>query len=95
VAGVLNTPVAAICDEHTLRIGLFRSSTGNAIGDITRVFTALFVCGLTLDEKGLADMREIQIPIEFGCGPDASDFNPAVVRWVKQNKVGIFAVLEV
>jgi hypothetical protein len=95
VAGVFDTPVTAICGEHTLRIGLFRSPTGNTVGNITRVFTALFVCGLTLDEKGLSDMGKIQITIEFGCGPDASDFNAAVFRWIKENKVGILAVLEV
>ena len=95
VAGVFNAPVAAICCEDTFRIGLFRGPAGNTVRNITRVFTALFVRGLTLDEKGLSDMGKIQITIKFGCGPDASDFNAAMLRWIKENKIRIFALLEV
>ena len=95
VTGVFDTPVATICEKHALRVGLLRGSTGDAIGDFTGVFTGLFVCELALDEESLADMREIQIAVELGCGPDTSDFNPAVIRWIKEGKVRILAVLEV
>ena len=35
VTRVFDTPVTSICEKHALRIGLFRSSTGDAIGDFT------------------------------------------------------------
>jgi hypothetical protein len=95
VTGVFDTPVATIREKHTLRVGLLRSSTGDAIGDFTGVFTGLFVCELALDEESLTDMRKSQIAIELSCGPDTSDFNPAVVRWIGEDKVRILAVLEV
>jgi hypothetical protein len=87
--------MATICEKHALRVGLLRSSTGDAIGDFTGVFTGFFICELALNEESLTDMRKIQIAIELSCGPDTSDFNPAVIRWIGEDEVRILAILEV
>ena len=74
---------------------MFRGSAGYAIGDFTGVFTGLFICELALDDKSLPNVRKVQIAVKFGCGPDFTDFNPAVVRWIAKDKIRIFAVFEV
>ena len=74
MTAVFDTPVAAVGGKHTLRIGLIRSAAGNAIGDVTGVFTGFFICGLPLDKKRLADVRKVQIAVEFGCVPDFFGF---------------------
>ena len=95
MTAVFDAPVAAVGGKHTLRIGLIRSAAGNAIGDVTGVFTGFFICGLPLDEKRLADVRKVQIAVEFGCGPDLSDFDPAMIRWITMDKIGILSVMKI
>jgi hypothetical protein len=48
-----------------------------------------------LDDKSLSDVRKVQIAVEFGCGPDFSDFDAAVIRRVELDKIGILAVLKI
>ena len=40
MTAVLDAPVAAVGGKHALRVGLLRSTAGDAIGDFTGVFTA-------------------------------------------------------
>ena len=95
MTAVFDGPVAAVGGKDALRVGLLRSSAGNTIGDFTGVFTGFFVCGLPLDEKSLSDMRKVQIAVEFGCGPNFADFDPAVIRRVTMDKIGILPVFKI
>jgi len=92
---VFDAPVATVGGKYALRVGLFSSSAGNTIGDFTGVFTGFFICGLPLDEKSLSEMRKVQIAIEFGCGPDFSDFDPAVITGVAMDKIGVLAIFKI
>ena len=47
-----------------------------------------------MDQKGLPDVREIEVVVECGCGPDRSGFDAAMVRGRNVNKVGLLAALE-
>ena len=95
MTAVFDAPVAAVGGKHALRIGLFSSSAGNAIGDFTGVFTGFFICELTLDDKSLSDVRKVQIAVEFGCGPDLADFDAAVIRRVALDKIGVLPVFKI
>ena len=95
MTAIFNAPVAAVGGKHALRVGLLRSSAGDAIGDVTGVFTAFFICGFPLDDKSLSDVGKVQIAVEFGCGPDFADFDPAVIRRVAMDKIGILPVLKI
>ena len=95
MTAVFDAPVAAVGGKHALRVGLLRSSAGNAIGNFTGVFTAFFICGLPLDEKSLSDVWKVQIAVEFGCGPDCADFDPAVIRRVTMDKIGVLPVFKI
>ena len=95
MTAVFDAPVAAVGGQNTLSVGLLRSLAGNAIGDFTGVFPGFFICGLPLDNKSLFDMRKIQIAVEFSCGPDFTDFDPAVVRWVAIDKIRILPVFKI
>ena len=92
---VFDDPVAAVGGKHVLRVGLLGSSAGDAIGDFAGVFTAFFICGLPLDEKSLSEVRKVQIAVEFGCGPDFSDFDTAVIRRVAMDKIGVLSVFKI
>ena len=95
MAAVFDAPVATIGGQHAFRIGLFRSSTGNAIGDFTGVFTGFFISELALDDKSLSDVRKVQIVVEFGGGPDFSDFDATVIGWVAEDKIRLLAVVKI
>jgi len=95
MTAVFDTPVPAVGGKHVLRIGLLRSSAGDAIGDFTGVFTAFFICGFPLDDKSLSDVGKVQIAVEFGCGPDFADFDPAVIRRVAMDKIGVLTVFKI
>lgn len=95
MTAVFDAPVAAIGIKDLLRIGLLRSLTGDAVSDFTRELSVFFVGGLALYDKGLADVRKIQIVVELRCRPDLTDFNAAVIRRVIQCKIGFFSVRKV
>ena len=95
MTAVFYAPVSAVGGKHALRVGLLSSSAGNAIGDVTGVFTGFFICGLALDDKSLSDVRKAQIAVEFGCGPDFADFDAAVIRRIALDKIGVLAVFKI
>jgi hypothetical protein len=95
MTAVFDAPVAAVGGKHALRVGLFRSSAGNTIGDVTGVVTGFFISRLTLDDKSLCDVGKVQIVVEFGCGPNFTDFDAAVIRRVAKDKIGLLSVLKI
>ncbi len=48
-----------------------------------------------MDDKGLPDVRKVQIVIEFGGGPDFADFDPAVIGRVAADKIRVLTVFKV
>jgi len=95
MTAVFNAPVATVGGQHALRVGLFRSSAGNAIGDFTGVLIGFFIGELALDDKSLSDVRKVQIVVEFGGGPDFSDFDATVIRRVAKDKIRLLAVAKI
>ena len=95
MAAVFDAPVTTVGGKHALRVGLLSSSACNTIGDFTGVFTGFFISRLTLDDKSLSDVGKIQIVVEFGCRPDFSDFDSAVIRRVAKDKIGLLSVLKI
>ena len=95
MTAVFDTPVAAVGGKHTLRVSLLRGPAGNAICDFTGVFTGFFICALALDDKSLLNVRKVQIAVEFGSGPDFTDFDAAVIRRVAEGKVRLLAVVKI
>jgi len=49
---------------------------------------------LPFDGEGLPDEGEVKVVVEFGGGPDLSDFDSSMVRGRRLNKIGLLAVLE-
>ena len=95
MTAVFDTPVTTVGGKESVRVGLLSSSAGNAIGDFTGVFTGFFICELALDDKSLCDVRKVQIAVEFGCGPDFPDFDPAVIRRAAMDKIGVLPIFKI
>ena len=95
MAAIFDAPVPSVGDKNALRVRLLRGSAGDAISDITGVFTAFFICGFPLDDKSLSDVGKVQIAVEFGCGPDCAGFDPAVIRRVAMDKIGVLTVFKI
>jgi len=95
MAAVFDAPVAAVSGQHALRVGLFRSSAGNAIGDFTGGLAAFFIGAIALDDESLSEVRKVQVAVEFGGGPDFTDFDAAVIRRVAEDKIGLLAVFKI
>lgn len=68
---------------------------GNAIADIEAIFTAFLVYELAFDDKSLSDMRKTKVVVQFGSDPNSAVFNPAMVRRIDNDKIGLFTVLKV
>lgn len=79
----------------TCFVGLVRCSACDAICDFTGVFAASFIRCLPLDEEGLTYVREVEIAVEFSCGPYFASFDPAVIRGIGLDKIRIFPVFKV
>jgi hypothetical protein len=87
--------MAAVGGKYPFGIGLLRRAAGDPIGDFTGVLPAFFIGVLPLDDKGLSDVRKIQIAIELGGCPDFADFNPPVIRRIAKGKIGLLAIFEI
>jgi phosphoglycerate dehydrogenase-like enzyme len=94
VTAILDAPVATINLEDTLWVSLLRRSTGDAVSDFTKADAALFLYTVPFDEECLSDMRKVKVVVEFGCGPDLSDFDSPMVRGRILNEIRLLAVLE-
>ncbi|MBW1959916.1 MAG: hypothetical protein JRJ04_00530 [Deltaproteobacteria bacterium] len=95
MVAVFDAPVTTVGGQHALRAGLFRVSTGDAIGDFTAVFACFFICGFALDDKNFCEVRKVQIIVQFGSGPDFANFDAAVIQGVTLDKIRIFAVFKI
>jgi len=87
--------MAAIGGEDLLGGGLPGCFACYAISDFTGGFAGFFICGLALDNESLSDVREVEIVVEFGCGPYFSDFNPAVIRGIILDEIGIVSIFKI
>jgi len=94
VAAVFDGPVSAVDIEQAFGINLSRRAAGNAISEIAGRFTGFLVDHDPFDEKDLSDMGEVEIAVEFGRGPDATVFEPTVVRRIESFEVRMFSILE-
>ena len=48
-----------------------------------------------MDEESLSHVREVEIVIEFGCGPDFADFDPAVIRGIAVEKIRFLSIFKI
>lgn len=55
----------------------------------------LFVYSVSFDEKGLPDVREVEVGVECGGGPDFSGFDPAMIGRIIGNEIRCLAILEI
>jgi len=95
VAAILDTPVASVDLENVLSLSLLRCLAGDAVGDFGRAFCSFLVLAIALYNKSLADVRKIEVRVEFGGDPDFADFDTPMVRGIIGNKIGFLAVDEV
>ena len=95
VAAVLDAPVTAVDVKKTLGIGLIRGSAGDTVRDFDGLFAGLFLYGVPFDDESLSDMGKIEILVEFVCGPDLADFDPAMIRGCIINEIRPLALQEV
>jgi len=93
VAAILDGPVITVHLENTLCVGV--PSAGDTVGNFARGFTALLLCGPSFDHERLSDMREVEVIVEIGCGPDSSDLDSPVVRGRMLNEIRLLSVFEV
>jgi hypothetical protein len=94
VAAVLDSPVAAIDLKESLCVGLVGRPAGNSMDDFIGIFAGFLINTVTFDDKGLSDVRKVQVAIELGGGPDFSRFNTSMVRRIKKDVVWFLAILE-
>lgn len=95
MATVFDTPVTSVGGKNTFGVGLLRGAAGNAVGDFTGGFTAFFIREVPLNDKSLSNVGKIEIAVEFGCGPDFTDFDPTVVRRVAFDIIRHLSVFKV
>lgn len=94
VAAILNGPVTAIHFENALWACLFWCATGYPQSDIIGYFSGTFVKGLSLDQEYLPNMWEIEVFIQCCTAPDATGFNPAVVRRRDLDEIWFIPILK-
>jgi hypothetical protein len=95
VTAVLDSPVPPIDLKHTLRIGMFWSSTGNTVSNIPGAFTGLFLYAMPFDDECLSDVREVEIRVKLRGDPDLSGFNSSVIAGRMLDEMWLRTILEV
>ena len=94
MAAILDGPMAPIHVEDTLWVGFIDLSTGDAVNDFTRAFAGLFLCRVSLDEERLSEVGKVQVAVQFGCGPNLSDFDSSMIGGCILNEIRLLAILE-
>ena len=94
VTAIFNAPVTAISEENLLRVCLIRGLAGDAINDFLGTFSGLFFYEFPFDDKGLADVGEVEVGIEFGGGPDFTGFDPSVIWGRRLDKIRSLSILK-
>ena len=64
------------------------------MGGLARIFAALFLHAVPLDDKSLPHMREVQVVIELRGGPYLAGFDPPMIRGSMVDVVWLLAVLK-
>jgi hypothetical protein len=95
MAGIFDTPVPSVYIEELLRVGLLGGSACDAVSGFTGFFTGLFFDAVSLDDKCLCHVGEVDIIVEFGSGPYFSGFDPSMFRWCEIGEIRFLAVLEI
>lgn len=75
-------------------MGLFRCSAGDAVGDFVGAFPGLLLDRLPFDHEGLSDVREVEVVVEYGGGPDLSGFDPPMLGRGVLDEVRFVSILE-
>jgi hypothetical protein len=57
---------------------LLRLKAGNAVDGFAAVLFAEDLGGIGFNPEDLTDMGKVKIAVEFGAGPDVTDFQPSV-----------------
>lgn len=93
MAAVFDAPMAAVGFKDAFGVGLVRGSAGDAVDNITGVFTGFFVCGFALNHKSLSGIGKGKIAVERGRRPNFALFDTSVVGRITKDKIrlpGIF-----
>ena len=90
----LDLPVAAVEFEQAPGVGGVGRVGGDAEGVFDGGLAGLLGGGGALDEEGLADVREGQVAVEAGGGPDGAAFEAPVFEGGGLAEVGLAAVPE-
>lgn len=78
---VFNAPGVAVerdPAEREHRVGFFRTQAGDAIHRFRAAFARGQFAGVALDAENLSGVGEMDVPSEFGAGPEAPDFQTTV-----------------
>ncbi len=94
MAAVLDAPMAPIHLKEAFRVCLRGRSAGKAIGGIAGVFPGLFVDRFPFDHERLTDVREVEIGVERGGGPNPSGLDASVFV-IDGHSIGLLAPVEV
>lgn len=87
---MFDRPMRAVDLKEASGIGLFRCSAGDAVGD----FVGAFLGRLPFDHEGLSDVREVEVVVECGGGPDLSGLDPPMLGRGVLDEVRFVSILE-
>ena len=94
MATVFDGPMAPVGGEYFFGIGLIGCPAVDTIGDFKGDFAGFFLDRFPFDDKGLADMREVQIVVQFGCDPDFATIDTTVIAGGRLDKIRFPAILK-
>jgi hypothetical protein len=78
VQAVFDGPMSTAQIQQAGRVGLLGGEAGDAVDGFGAPLFAEQLSGIALDTEDLADVGEVQIAVQFGVGPDVTDFQAAV-----------------
>lgn len=87
MATVFDGPMSTVGGEYFFGFGLIGRPTVDAIGDFTGDLAGFFADGFPFDNESLADLREVQIIVEFGCDPDFAGIDATMTEGWRLDKI--------
>ena len=69
MTAILDAPVAAICLEQLLGVGLLWRAAGDTVGELDGAFPGFFLNALAFNHKGLSNVWKVKVVVQCAGGP--------------------------
>ena len=95
MTAILDAPVAPVCLEQLLGVGLLWRAAGDTVGELDGAFPGFFLNALAFNHKGLSNVWKVKIVVQCAGGPNFPGLDTPVLERGAHHEVRFLSMLEI